>query len=459
MNTLSHELDQRLTQYGQRHLLAGWEQFSPEEKKRFADELNALNFDELQQLYQLRDQPLAALPDRKEIEPLPVEAWNDISLASRQIGEEALRSGKVAALVVAGGLGSRLGFEKPKGMFPIGPVSQSSLFQIHAEKVWKLRQLYGGAVPFLVMTSPATHDETVAFFEANQNFGLDDVHFFQQGSMPALDLKTGQVLLEAPGKLFLGPNGHGGTLTALADSGLLARLKARGVEQIFYFQVDNPLVKIGDPAFVGRHIEKQSDVSSKVVFKTEPAERVGVLASVNGRCSIIEYSDIPREMAEERLADGTLAFRAGNPAIHCFSIAFLERITRGKDRLTYHYARKKVPYFDPQTQSAVTPTVENALKFELFIFDALPLAKTWLAVSVERDDEFAPLKNATGADSPEEVRKAITRNSRKLVAQSGIDFVPPENFEVGPKFALHADEIRHKQEQNQINLLQAYWTS
>jgi len=211
-----------------------------------------------------------------------------------------------------------------------------------------------------------------AFFEENRRFGLEpeQLHFFQQGTMPALDLATGRLLLDKPGSPFLSPNGHGGTLTALADTGLLAELKARGIRHVFYFQVDNSFVKIADPAFIGRHIETGSEASSKVVFKEQADEKVGVLALVDGKCGIIEYSDMPAEMTDERTPTGELAFRAGNVAIHAFSIEFLERVTTGAGRLAYHVARKKVPYYDPATDTAVSPTTENALKFETFIFDA-----------------------------------------------------------------------------------------
>ena len=171
----------------------------------------------------------------------------------RALGGEALRRGEVAVLLVAGGQGSRLGFDKPKGMFPVGPVTGATLFQIHAEKVLAVSRRYGRPVPLLVMTSPATHTETEAFFHAHGFFGLarGDVYFFQQGTMPAVDLATGRILLEAPGRLFLSPNGHGGTLTALAETPVLGAMEARGVRHLFYFQVDNPLVKVCDPAFLG----------------------------------------------------------------------------------------------------------------------------------------------------------------------------------------------------------------
>jgi UDP-N-acetylglucosamine/UDP-N-acetylgalactosamine diphosphorylase len=352
----------------------------------------------------------------------------------------------VAALVVAGGQGSRLGFDKPKGLFPIGPVSGSTLFRIHAEKVLALSHRYGKPVPFLVMTSPATHAETVEYFEREKCFGLprEQVHFFQQGTMPALDLNTGKLLLEKPGELFLSPNGHGGTLTALADTGLLDRLKNQGAKHVFYFQVDNPLVNVCDPAFVGRHIETQSEASSKVVFKEEPGEKVGILALVNGRCGIIEYSDMPKAMNEERATDGTLAFRAGNPAIHCFSVPFLERVTTGSQRLAFHLAKKKVPYFDPATGETVTPTAENALKFELFVFDALPLADRWLAVEAKRADEFAPLKNATGNDSIETVHRLMTDRARRWLRSAGATVPDGVAVEISPTFALDADELKAK---------------
>jgi UDP-N-acetylglucosamine/UDP-N-acetylgalactosamine diphosphorylase len=448
MQTPPTELVSTLNAFGQSHVLSGWDSLSMDERSRFVRELQAVNFAELKTLFDKRNEPLAVIPTRNRIEPLPIEPGESIAESTRAVGEAALRSGNVAALVVAGGQGTRLGFDKPKGMFPIGPVSQSSLFQIHAEKVVNLRATYG-PVPLLVMTSPATHDETVAFFHEQNLFGLpaDDVHFFQQGTMPALDAETGQLLLEAPGKLFLSPNGHGGTLTALADSGLLETLQRRGIEHVFYFQVDNALVHVCDPAFVGRHIETGSEASCKVIAKTDPAERVGILAQIDGRCSIIEYTDLPEAMAKERTADGQLAFRAGSPAIHCFSMVFLRDVTSGAHRLAFHVARKKVPYWDSESHSVVTPTHENALKFELFIFDALPHADRWLAVEAKREDEFVPLKNATGADSPEVVRQAIVDRSRRWLAEAGIriDFHPANTdhpIEISPRMAINSRQLR-----------------
>ena len=304
-----HDLVDLLSRHHQEHVLFGWDHLSETEWDDLVRQLRRIDFPTLATLYANRDVPAASLPDHSHIAPIPVETGSPAPEV-RRIGEAALRQGQVAVLLVAGGQGSRLGFDKPKGMFPIGPVSNASLFRIHAEKALAISRRYGATVPFLVMTSPATHDDTESYFRTENYFGLDPDHvfFFQQGTMPAVDLASGRVLLERPGRLFLSPNGHGGTLTALADSGILAELERRGVHHVFYFQVDNPLVKVCDAGFLGRHIEARSSVSSKVVFKEQPGEKVGMLALVDGRCSIIEYSDMPAEMAAEREANGVLRF-------------------------------------------------------------------------------------------------------------------------------------------------------
>ena len=449
MLTVPEDILHRLRRHGQEHVLFGWDKLSAEERVGLLQQLAGLDLSMLESLFIRRHEPHTVLPPREVIAALPVEDAASLSAETKKRGEAALRAGEVAVLLVAGGQGSRLGFDKPKGMFPIGPLSQASLFRIHAEKVLALSRKYGQAIPFLIMTSPATHADTVAYFEEHQQFGLADnqVIFFQQGTMPALDFATGKLLLEKPGMLFLSPNGHGGTLTALADCGLLAELRAAGVRHIFYFQVDNPLVAIADPAFIGRHIETDSEVSSKVVYKDRPEEKVGVLALVRGRCSILEYSDMPAEMAAERGSDGELLFRAGNPAIHLFRIDFLERVTSGEDRLPYHIARKKVPYYDMASGKIVQPAIENALKFELFVFDALPLADRTLAIRVNREDEFAPVKNATGVDSPASCRQLLSDQAARWLEAAKIS-VPRDAIgqvafpiEISPLFALTAEEL------------------
>jgi UDP-N-acetylglucosamine/UDP-N-acetylgalactosamine diphosphorylase len=332
-------------------------------------------------------------------------------------------------------------------MFHIGPISGKSLFQLHAEKVLARGRKHGVRIPFLVMTSHATHAETEQYFEKHHYFGLDpeDVTFFRQGTMPALDIATGRLLLEGPGRLFTSPNGHGGTLTAMADSGLLDRLHHVGVRHIFYFQVDNPLVKIADPVFLGRHITAKADVSSKVIPKEGPHDKLGNLVLIDGKLSIIEYSDLPHDLAEARNPDGSLRIAVGNPAIHIFDLDFLQRMTAGGGAgLPFHVARKKVPYFDPAKRETINPKVENALKFERFIFDVLPLCQRWIAVATSRREEFEPLKNATGPDSPDSVRRAMIALARDWLERAGAKLAPGVAVEISPMWALESHDVRIK---------------
>jgi UDP-N-acetylglucosamine/UDP-N-acetylgalactosamine diphosphorylase len=441
------ELHRKLQDHGQEHVLAGWSELMDSERQALVQDLEALDLPKLRQLFADRDRSFG-VPPAERIKPVPVARLTDQDQAVRQQGEEALRRGEVAALIVAGGQGSRLGFDHPKGLYPIGPVSNKSLFAIHAEKVLALRRRYGKPVPLLLMTSHATHDETEEFFAAHDFFGLpaEEVFFFRQGTMPALDLETGKLLMEGRGRLFTSPNGHGGTLTALAGSGLLDHLQRRGIRQLFYFQVDNPLVKVADPLFLGHHLAANAEVSSKIVPKESPTDKLGNLVLVDGRCSIIEYSDLPEALAKETDVEGRLRIWAGSPAIHFFSLAFLDRLTRGPLRIPFHVARKKVPYLDANGV-LVQPSKENALKFEMFIFDVLPLAERWTVVETSRQEEFVPLKNATGPDSPSLVKQALSNLAANWLEKAGVT-VPRHSsgdarlpLEISPLFALDAAEV------------------
>jgi UDP-N-acetylglucosamine/UDP-N-acetylgalactosamine diphosphorylase len=450
MRAVAPDLLQRLRTKGQEHVLAWWNDLSDAERNDLHDQLAHLDLDLLAKLYEERERSFQTpTPDR--IAPVPVVHEKDIPSEAKKHGEDLLGRGEVAVLLVAGGQGSRLGFDHPKGMFPIGPVSNKSLFQIHAEKVLALSRRHCKPIPLLVMTSPATGAETRAFFAAHRSFGLpaDDVVFFEQGTMPALDLSTGALLMEKKGRLFTSPNGHGGALLALAETGLLERLRRRGIGQVFYFQVDNPLVKVADPAFLGYHGAARAEASTKVVPKDGPADKLGNLVLIDGRCGIIEYSDLPREMAEERNPDGSLRFWVGSPAIHVFDVAFLEKVTRGEGRIPFHVARKKVPYIDV-TGIEVHPEKENALKLEMFIFDVLPRADRWTVVETSRREEMEPLKNAEGRDSPASVRQALSNLHGDWLSKAGaiVPRRPDGNvavpLEISPLFALDAEELLGK---------------
>ena len=372
-------------------------------------------------------------------------------------GECLIQNGQVGVVIVAGGQGSRLGFNGPKGVYPIGAVTGSSLFYFHARKVLSVSRKYGKPVPLLIMTSPENDPATRAHFESHKYFGLNPEHvrFFTQGQMPAVDRTTGQPLFSDRNTLALSPDGHGGALYALSrrenEDGLTALEWAErfGVKTLFYFQVDNPLVRIADPAFLGLHSQAQSEVSFKVVSKQAPDEKVGVVCqSPDGRKLVIEYSDLPAHLAEAREPSGELSYRAGSIAVHIFQTEFLKRLATGAIRLPFHKAIKKVAFWNPQTGQIHDPQEPNAIKFEAFIFDTLPLAERSLIVETDRREEFEPLKNATGPDSPSTVRAAMTRIAAEKLAEAGVK-VPLDNhgqplyaIELDPCFVVDQDHLK-----------------
>jgi UDP-N-acetylglucosamine/UDP-N-acetylgalactosamine diphosphorylase len=291
----------RLARHGQEGLLRWWDDLDDRARARLVAEVESIDLDGLDEL--IRTLVLGhddATPAIGEVGPVEVFRLpqTDGERASRrqvaEVGEEALRRGEVAVVLVAGGSGTRLGFEGPKGTYPIGPVSGASLFQIHAEKIVALGRRYGHHLPLYVMTSPDNHEATARFFGEHDRFGLKHLRLFVQGQMPAVDRESGRVLLASKGEVALSPDGHGGTIAALAARGpdggpsCLEEMAARGIKTVFYFQVDNPLVKNADPAFLGLHLHARAEMSFKVIEKVAPDEKVGVVVSVDGVPQVIE---------------------------------------------------------------------------------------------------------------------------------------------------------------------------
>jgi len=402
------DLRERYEAAGQGHVFAFWRRLDAAGRARLSAQLTALDLALVGELAALLEAgppvPTGAF-EPPELFPLRRDADDEArARAARERGAELLARGAVGYLLVAGGQASRLGYDGPKGCFPVGPVSGRSLFAIHARRLRAAAARHGAPTPFYVMTSPANDAATRAFFGQNEHFGLDprDVRFFAQAMLPALD-PQGRILMAAPDSLFLAPDGHGGVLAALADSGCLAAARARGVETISYFQVDNPLVRPADPLFLGLHAAAGARMSSKVVEKRDPAEKVGVIGRADGRLGCIEYSDLPAELREAREPTGELTFRAGNIAVHALQVDFVQAITRDGLRLPWHLARKKVAALDDDGR----PTEREGIKFEAFVFDALGLSPTSVTLEVERAHEFSPVKNASGVDSPASARRDL----------------------------------------------------
>lgn len=449
-----NDLRQRYEAKGQGHVFAHFDALSETERQTLLEQAAAIDLDEVAALYESlvkggggtgdilsgELEPADYIPRPGHSETADPGRWKEAALR----GDAALRNGRVAAFTVAGGQGTRLGFEGPKGTYGVTPVLGKSLFHVFAEKILAASRIYGKPVPWYLMTSVLNHEDTVSYFERHDYFGLprERVHFFTQGFMPAVDAE-GKILMSDRGEIALSPDGHGGALRALVRSGAIREMAARGIDTISYFQVDNPLVRCLDPAFIGFHLIHQSDLSSKMVPKAYPGEKVGVFCQRQGQSLVVEYSDLPEELTHATNPDGSLRFNAGSIAIHVFSRDFIERLGGGGDdsaKLPFHLAHKKVPYIDA-AGTRHEPTAPNGYKFEMFVFDALPFAKNPVIIETERADDFSPVKNAEGVDSPRTCRDDQLRQFARWAQAAGIAIetdetgLPPFAFEVSPLFA------------------------
>ena len=415
------ELEKRILAAGQEHLLRYFNELDDAGREKLTGQLAEINWEKIPFLakeYVLK-RPETAIPeDLAPADYYRLQGNDELFARAETKGEELLRQGKVCCLTVAGGQGTRLGFDAPKGTYPIGPVTNRTLFEYFAASILRMSEKYGAEIPWYIMTSPINRAATENFFREKKFFGLDEanVFFFTQGTMPAFGL-DGKLLLSAKDSLALSPDGHGGTLLALRRSGALDKMAKDGTEIVSYFQVDNPLVEVVSPRFAGLLALENAEVGAIVLSKTGPYEKLGNFCISSGRTQIIEYSDLPDELAEKRNADGSLQYSAGSPAIHVFSREFIERLTSGNSlQLPWHRADKKIPVLDADGNT-FTPAEPNGVKLESFIFDALPMAEKVLLLEGDRAEVFAPTKNLTGVDSVESCRKMISeRNARRLAA-------------------------------------------
>jgi UDP-N-acetylglucosamine/UDP-N-acetylgalactosamine diphosphorylase len=435
-------------QAGQGQVFAFWDQLDGAAQQRLLAEAAEIDLAEVARLNATLLTGGPASLDLAGLEPAPYEALpehggnRDAWDRARGVGEAALQAGRVALFTVAGGQGTRLGYDGPKGTFPVTPVKAKPLFQVFAEKIRAAALRYGKPLHWFLMTSHQNHAATEAFFEEHRYFGLDRgrVHLFRQGRMPAVDFQ-GKILLESPGALALSPDGHGGSLRALARSGALDLMAGEGVDTLSYFQVDNPLVRCVDPAFLGWHLASGSEMSSKTVPKAYPEEKLGHFCLQGGKVVVIEYSDLPMALQRETLPDGRLRYRAGSIAIHVLDREFVRRVTGAgsASALPFHRADKKIPTIDAAGRP-VKPEKPNGVKFELFVFDALPFARRPLVIETRRADDFSPVKNAEGVDSPQTCREDQLRQFGRWLVAGGAAVprdatgLPESLLEVSPLF-------------------------
>ena len=427
------DIIETLNAAGQQELAAHLEKLSGDARKLLERDIASQDWEELKALYAEKSTASKADNVSADLKPMPFRiAEDDLKYNYwKEIGEMLLGKGKVAAFLVAGGQGSRLGFDGPKGMFDIGLPSHKSLFQLQAERLQNLSAQVGHPIPWCIMTSPLNHEATVNFFTEHNFFGMDrdNIRFFEQGTICALTA-DGKAVLDGD-RLALVPDGNGGCFRALALSGSLAWLVEKGVEYVFLYSVDNALCRICDPAFIGALADNGMMASaSKVVHKANAQERVGIFAFQNNKPGVVEYSDLPEEYRDMTNPDGSLVFDGGNLAIHLFRVSGLRKLQTSK--LPWHTARKTVC------------GIENCFKFEQFLFDAFPQLGTMLPFGVIREEEFSPVKNAEGTDSPKTARTMIGKLHREWLMKAHIEVKPGKLYEVSPTISYAGENLSRR---------------
>lgn len=459
------DLAEVLKTHGQDHVLQWFEQLSAPARSALTGELAALD---PRTLALLGDKLRAPAPVRIEhLEPAPViplprsDAERQAEAPLVEKGNRAIAAGELALLTVAGGQGTRLGYDGPKGTLPITPVTGKSLFQHHAEKILASRRRWRAALPWFIMTSPDNDGPTREFFREHGFFGLgeESVYFFVQGTLPILDTE-GRLLLKAEDALLTGPDGHGGVIEALEQSGMLAEMERRGCRCISYFQIDNPLVHVVDPRYVGCHVSHGSEFSSKVIARRDQNEGLGLAVIADGQTKVLEYVDIRNDLALQQQTSrtdeqGHLAFSFGSIAIHLIDVALVRRLATAASRLPLHPSAKKYEAFREPAERGRSLEKRDCFKFERFVFDAIEQTSRAIFVETDRQDEFAPVKRAGSADeedTPDRARRMMMALWGRWLQACGVEVFDrsgPESaltcqIEISPLFALDLGGLSDK---------------
>lgn len=395
----------KLELYGQQQLLDRYEFLDIDKKNKIIKQIKNIDFDQVEELFNQRNKKV----EQKDCKITNIDYIDKSKLSKEEynnyyeIGKKEIEAGKYAVVTMAGGQGTRLGYVAPKGTFKIGGGIDKSLFEALSDTIKEARGKYSTSIPWYIMTSRENNNATEKFFEKNDFFGLpyEDVKFFKQGELPMIDTE-GKLMLDEAGLVKLAADGHGGVFEALNKNGYIEDMKDRGIQWIFISGVDNVLAGLVDPIAVGLSIKNNTLATGKSVVKRSPNEKVGVFCKKNGRPYVIEYTEITDDMANATNKDGELLYGESHILTNLFNIKALEDIS--KNKLPYHSAFKKAKYMDKQG-NIIKPETPNAYKFEAFIFDAFESLDDMSILRVKREDEFAPLKNAEGEDSPDTARQ------------------------------------------------------
>ena len=403
MNYNIAEIKYKLKKYGQEHLLNFYDTLDERKKDELLKQIDEIDFELINSLYS-KTKDIVKNEDVK-IEPMSFvdkSKLNDKYKYYEEIGKKAIKEGKLAVVTMAGGQGTRLGHSGPKGTFDIGLDSHKSLFELLCDYIKEESRKFDVQIPWFIMTSNENNADTIEFFKKNKYFGYEkNIYFFIQGELPMIDTE-GKILIGEDGLIKEAADGHGGVYESLIKSGMVQKMKERGVEWVFIGGVDNCLVKMVDPVLMGIAIDENVTAAGKSVVKANPHEKVGAFCKKNGRPSVVEYSEITDEMAEATDENGNLLYGESHILCNLFNIVAIERM--GNTPLPYHVAFKKATYID-KDGNKIVPDSPNAYKFEAFLFDAFGEVDNMVILRVKREEEFAPVKNATGVDSPETARK------------------------------------------------------
>ena len=421
----------RWIEAGQQALVEHFETLDDAQQQRLLAQMEGIDLDLVADLRAGQRLATPAEGEREQLASVGPEKRRPDGEAYKR-GARELREGKVGFVLLAGGQASRLRWDGPKGTFPIGPATDRSLFQILVEQARRGQRDFNERLPLAVTTSATTDAAIRALFEANDCFGFDRelLSFACQPSLPVLD-DQGQLILCEPDRVFASPDGHGGAIRVLETSGIAAAWEGRGVTTVCTLQVDNPLLRIVDPDFVGRLWMGEAELATKVILKERPEQKLGVIVRVGGRPAIVEYSEISREDAERRDADGQLTYRLGSIAVHAFRLDFL-RAALGND-LPLHTARKEVPCLDGRCWG---------VKYERFLFDLFPRARDVVVVEVEREREYEPVKNAEGEESPGTARAALDREYHRWYREAGTTAPEESPLELSPLDAMSPADLK-----------------
>ena len=407
MNPKIEELKNILKKYGQEHLLNHYETLDESHKQELLNQIESINFELVNSLYHNTKKEHKQGKDKiTPIEYLDKNKLYDDYQYYENIGKKAIKEGKLAAVTMAGGQGTRLGHNGPKGTYDIGLDSHKSLFELLCDNLKEEGKKYNVTIPWFIMTSRENNKATIAFFEKHKYFGYQkdkNLFFFIQGELPMVDTE-GKILIGEDGLIKQAADGHGGIYESLVKSGMTQKMKQMGIEWVFIGGIDNCLVKMVDPVLMGLAIDKAVTVACKSVVKANAQEKVGVFCKRNGKPSVIEYSEITEEMAEARDEKGELLYGESHILCNLFRVDVIERM--GDNPLPYHVAYKKATYLD-KDGNLVVPDSPNAYKFEAFLFDAFGEVDDMAILRVKREEEFAPVKNAdsAGVDCPSTARE------------------------------------------------------